>query len=46
MIRKGDKIGMGYMKHGLQTDLSTLTPPTQSQNPYIVTFTITICQHL
>ena len=33
MKRKGDKIGMGYC---LRTDLSTLTPPTKSHNPYIV----------
>ena len=36
-MKKGDEIEMGYMKHK-QTDLSTLTPPTPSHNPYIYIF--------
>ena len=31
--RKGDKIGMGYIKHG---DFRMLTPLTPSHNPYII----------
>ena len=34
--RKGDKIGMGYMKHGQQTDLSTLTPRPHHAIPILL----------